>query len=598
MKAFAWPSKSEPGQLLLSFAVGAILIAYALVFMLQGFNYILTWDVFGYYLYLPATFIYSDPFFQDQTWVDSVIASYENTGSLYQLVELSEGRREVKYSIGIALLNLPFFALGHLHAVLSGAATDGFSGPYNLWINIGYLFYALVGLFAIKSVLQRLFSPAVSGIVLLLLYFGSNLLDQIIGAGGMPHVYAFCLYALLFLCLCEWGEKPSRKLSLLTGLVLGTLAIVRPPEAIAIIIVVLWNYDGGSFKAFVHHKIIHWFASVWAPVAVGMASIVALQFVRWKMATGSFLFFGYQNPGEGFDFMSPYTWDFLFSFRKGWLLYSPLMVFALIGLFFLNKSKLRWSIGLHVILSIYIVSSWSCWWYADSFGNRGIVQTYAVLALPMAAFVRWSANQSWVLRGASYLLLFLTAGLNLFQTWQFNEGMIHSGRMTQEAYSAVFLSCSMPEDIDALFSIDREAAMRHPIDTSVFSEQTLKHVPGEDSLSAAKPYAPVIQEPYKDLTGQDHVWIEVEATLIRANSESNWPALAFSVERAEGEYAVSYQWPAAELAASGKDTIRFRGAYLTPHIRSIDDRVKAYFWLNGSGAVIVRNQTISIRQKP
>ena len=60
----------------------------ALLFFLrttQTAKHALTWDVFGYYLYLPATFIHDDPGLKDRAWLDEVMAKYDPSATLYQL---------------------------------------------------------------------------------------------------------------------------------------------------------------------------------------------------------------------------------------------------------------------------------------------------------------------------------------------------------------------------------------------------------------------------------------------------------------------------------------------------------------------------------
>ena len=37
---------------------------------------VLTWDVFGYYLYLPATVIHHDVALQDGAWLEEVMTTY------------------------------------------------------------------------------------------------------------------------------------------------------------------------------------------------------------------------------------------------------------------------------------------------------------------------------------------------------------------------------------------------------------------------------------------------------------------------------------------------------------------------------------------
>ena len=45
---------------------------------------IFSWDVFGYYLYLPLTFIYHDLGIRDVSIVNEIIEKYHNTGTFYQ----------------------------------------------------------------------------------------------------------------------------------------------------------------------------------------------------------------------------------------------------------------------------------------------------------------------------------------------------------------------------------------------------------------------------------------------------------------------------------------------------------------------------------
>src|SRR5690349_18012744 len=59
------------------------------------------------------------------------------------------------------------------------------------------------------------------------------------------------------------------------------------------------------------------------------------QMIYWKYYTGTFLFYTYGE--EGFYFFNPQLFNVLLSYRKGWLVYTPIMVFALIGFFFMKK---------------------------------------------------------------------------------------------------------------------------------------------------------------------------------------------------------------------------------------------------------------------
>jgi len=53
----------------------------ALVLLLLKLIYpepnVLSWDVLGYYLYLPAKFIYHDPYLLNQDWLNQIVAQYD-----------------------------------------------------------------------------------------------------------------------------------------------------------------------------------------------------------------------------------------------------------------------------------------------------------------------------------------------------------------------------------------------------------------------------------------------------------------------------------------------------------------------------------------
>lgn len=109
--------------------------------ILQGVPNILSWDSFGYYLYLPSNFIYDDIFLIDQNWIDNIFETYQPSGTFYQVITQEDGVRTIKYPIGMALFYLPFFFVGHLAALISNYPVDGFSLPYKASIFFGSIFH-------------------------------------------------------------------------------------------------------------------------------------------------------------------------------------------------------------------------------------------------------------------------------------------------------------------------------------------------------------------------------------------------------------------------------------------------------------------------
>ena len=113
------------------------------------------WDALGYYQYLPAVFIHGD--IGRQEWLEGVDSLYQlSGGTIYQVTELPNGNRAMKYFCGIAILQAPFFGIGHVAAGISGAPQDGFSPPYQWAIALSPLVYCFIGLLLLRVVLLKL----------------------------------------------------------------------------------------------------------------------------------------------------------------------------------------------------------------------------------------------------------------------------------------------------------------------------------------------------------------------------------------------------------------------------------------------------------
>ena len=71
---------------------------------------------------------------------------------------------------------------------------------------------------------------------------------------------------------------------------------------------------------------------------------------------------------------------------------TEFLIFALIGFYWLYKyqRKIFPAIFLFSVIFIYICFAWDIWWYGGSLGIRAMVQAYAVLAFPLAAFTQFT----------------------------------------------------------------------------------------------------------------------------------------------------------------------------------------------------------------
>jgi len=102
----------------------------------------------------------------------------------------------------------------------------------------------------------------------------------------------------------------------------------------------------------------------------------------WKYVSGNWLLYTYGD--QGFDWLCPHFWNGLFSFKAGWLVYSPAMMLAIVGLIPLFKNHRAHFLASIIFLLLFCYScfSWREWWYGASLGQRAMIQAYPMLAIP------------------------------------------------------------------------------------------------------------------------------------------------------------------------------------------------------------------------
>lgn len=358
----------------------------------EGTNATISWDIMGYYLYLPSIFIYHD--IKELKFKDAILEKYAPTGSFYQAFTHTNGSQVMKYPLGLAICYLPFFLLAHLLAGILGYPADGFSFPYQLGVHWGSIFWAFWGLWICRKMLLQYFGEKVVAYVLFLLVAGSHVLLYSGIDAPHAHIFGFGLFAYLILLTERWYKKPALATSLQMGTVIGLAALIRPTDIICALIPILWGLD--SFGA-IKDRFGLWFKKL--PLLIATAAIVAivgsLQVMYWKYAAGEWIVYSYKD--QGFNFRHPHIMDCLFSYKKGWLIYTPLMVLSILGIFRMFKTQPRLLLGVIAILVLHawITFSWDIWWYGGGVGQRAMIQIYPVLAIPMAAMIQWILEKKY-----------------------------------------------------------------------------------------------------------------------------------------------------------------------------------------------------------
>lgn len=417
----------------LLFCCLSLIIFYHFVAPKYTYHAVLTYDIGGYYLYLPSFFYYS---FTDFSWFSPLTQPY----SLWDMPQLNPtptGIPSLKYSMGMAIMELPWFGLAHFTAKIGGYPVDGFSTPYQFWIAIGMMIYTLSGLWIIRAVLLKYFDDKIVTICLIALSLGTHFLIYATFDSPMTHGPLFTLYACILYATHKWYEKPTLGWSIVIGLMGGLCIITRPTDVFVMAIPLAWGL--GKIQD-IQHRIQYWRAHLPYLIVTVVCFIIGIlpQIIYWKSVTGNWIVYSYGE--EGFFFDGRFLLDTFFSYQKGWLVYTPMMIFALLGFYALKKNhaSLFPTILIFFLVNTYVLFSWHCWWYGGGFGQRALIQSYALLIFPFAAFWEHLLRQKAFLKSIAFTFAGLFLCLNLFQSYQSQRGPWEPAYMSRAYYWKIF----------------------------------------------------------------------------------------------------------------------------------------------------------------
>ncbi len=399
-------------------------------------------DSWGYYGYLPATFIHHDlgtleksiearvPYAKYQDFIDN-----GNPLRIDEAKHLGDGKQVMKYSMGIAILIFPFFILAHFLALLLDLPADGYSSIYLYFSNHASLFYVLMGLYFIRKVLLDFVDDKTVAFTLIALGIATNVFFFTTYNPTMSHTFLFGLYGALIYSTVQFYKKPSYGFGFAIGLLCGLITLSRPVEIICLIIPLFYGLKsksdfGKRFSFFkTHWKKLLLSASIYS--AIG-----SIQMIYWKWATGSLIYYSYEE--EGFDFKHPHIYEGLLGFRNGWLPYTPIMFLAIFGFYFLWKKRdFAWPVLLYFPLHVYIIYSWWCWNYINGFGSRPMIEAYPLLSIPFAFMVHFLLKRKWtqILFGIIFMGCIY---LNFTHTFQIHNGLMYCDHGTKNLYWNTF----------------------------------------------------------------------------------------------------------------------------------------------------------------
>ena len=560
----------------------------------------ISWDVFGYYLPLVATFQQDDALLNDRSWVEELNNEKQLSGTVYQISSNDEGKPMYFFLFGMSYFYAVFYFIGDLIAAWTGYATDGFSLPYQLSLVYGCMLYTLIGLLYFRKILREFFNENLTSITLLLIVLGTNYVHHMSLKNLETVNVLFMLSTILIWNTMQWHKTFQFKNLIWIGLSVAFMALVKPSEILFLLLPILWNVTNiATFKDKLKRISAH---KVQFLVVILSCFLLAFpQLYYWHLKTGSWIYDTYKNPGVGLDIFSPHIYDSLFSYRKGWLVYTPLMLFALTGLYFVykNNKKIFPAVSISLFVSSYIVFSWTEWWYGAGFSNRPMLTYYPLLAIGLGYFLTELLKWNRLIQFSIGLSMLFFVFLNQFQWWQMRNYILDPYRTTKAYYWATFLKTEVTPEQQELLLVNRDFTGNNEFtDKQKYTNKTLVN----DLFSKLKGgsfYSPSEEEfgyshkvPFSELTKKDHAWIELRFDYKCTSTEQ--PILvAFCMDRKNGAYGyTTFELEQDSLNWKSK-TIHF----LTPEIRSKSDILKIDFWKRSPANLWIDNLKIVVYEK-
>lgn len=398
-------------------------------------------DITSYYCYLPAAFIYDDFTFNYRYQLP------ENEPLDHVWVNVKGDTVFQKMSVGMSYFYAPSFLIAHWYTkYFTNYNANGFSKPYQMAMNMNTLFFGLLSVFLTALLALRFFEDHVAAAVTLLMFAATNLLYYISGAPGMTHPYSYFLLVLLYLFTLEYFRSKKPWQFMFLAFCIGLMALVRPTNLILALFPLLYGLNPENRKTlmsafrqpFNYILFAFFFLIPWVP-----------QFIYWDYATGDWLFYSYDE--ERFFFNKPHVFDGLFSYRKGWFVYTPVMAVAALGLLFTKKYRAhRWPLLVIFPLFAFVVFSWWCWWYGGSLGSRAMIEFYPFMLLGLGVVVQFTIDVKWYAKIPLVAVLLFTMVLNFNQTTQYSIGMLHWDSMSKASYWSIFLKDTPPDNFNEL----------------------------------------------------------------------------------------------------------------------------------------------------
>jgi hypothetical protein len=328
------------------------------------------------------------------------------------------GHLDNHFSVGPAILWFPFLVVAHGSVLLwdrlgGKIPADGFSKPYRVVMAVGTALYGFLALM-ISFVLARRYVPERWAFLATLgIWFATSLPVYMYFNPSWSHAHSAFMVALFLWYWIRTRAARTWAQWIVLGAISGLMIDVYYVSGSLLLLPLLeslrgyWNARKGSETATTGRLFV---GNVVFAAALVTAFLPTL--ITKRIIYGSYAKSGYEHL---WVWTSPYLLKVCFSADHGLFSWTPILIAAVIGLFFLWRYDPELAVYSILVFAalLYTVGCYQDWDGLSSFGNRFFVSLTPIFVLGLAAFLD-SLERAWAERRAAIVSASATAILTLW----------------------------------------------------------------------------------------------------------------------------------------------------------------------------------------
>jgi hypothetical protein len=338
------------------------------------------------------------------------------------------GHLDNHFAVGASLLWAPFivpvhYAMLTLQAFGMNVKADGFSRPYTIAMAVSTALYGFLGLLISFHLGCHYTEERWALLATLGIWFASSLPVYMYFNPSWSHAQSVFVVAVFLWYWHRTRQKRSLGQWVILGLISGLVLDVYYAN-IAVLLVPFLESLRGYWRAWrkAGHDVPALGRLFGANLVYCLATLAAFSptLITRQIIYGNPLVFGYGDV-DPLHWASPHLASVLFSSDHGLLVWTPILIPAVAGLFLLYKRDRE--LAAYCITALlafyYLIAIDSCWDGISSFGNRFFISLTPLFVLGLAAF--FSEFAKWV-RGGGRAFAIAAPISGLFILW--NLGFI------------------------------------------------------------------------------------------------------------------------------------------------------------------------------